>query len=252
MPKQLLIYDTPVALSAEKHRDVSVDASAGYSFSAGVNAAPLMTVEMLHAAAEYAIVFAGSGDDIVPVTVLGMRNAQNLFLSPASEWSAEYIPAFLRCYPFVFAASADHKTVTLCIDESHVGVNRENRGQRLFDDDGQPSAYTQGMLKFLQEYRHQFQRSKLFCQRLAAHGLLEPMRAEISTPDGEKTSLANFLAVSRTRVRELGAEALADLARTDELELLYLHLYSMRNFKDIKARLMNSKTQPVPEVAATT
>ena len=251
MPKQLLIYDTPVALSAARHHDVSVDAAAGYSFSAGINAAPLMTVEMVHAAAEYAIVFTGSGDSVVPVTVLGMRNQQNLFLSPASEWRAEYVPAFLRCYPFVFAASADHQTVTLCIDESHAGVNRENRGQRLFDADGKPSAYTHGMLKFLQEYQRQFERTKLFGKHLAAHNLLEPMRAEISTPDGEKTSLGNFMAVSRPRLRELGAESLCELARTDELELIYLHLYSMRNFKDIKARLMSSIVTEAPEAATT-
>jgi hypothetical protein len=35
----------------------------------------------------------------------------------------------------------------------------------------------------------------------------------------------------------LPAEKLAELAQTDELELLYLHLQSMRNFRGLRDRL---------------
>ena len=55
--------------------------------------------------------------------------------------------------------------MTLCIDESHSGVNREGRGQWLFDD-GKPSTYTQTGLKFLQECQAQFERTRLFGQHL--------------------------------------------------------------------------------------
>jgi hypothetical protein len=69
-------------------------------------------------------------------------------------------------------------------------------------------------------------------------GLLEPMQAQISLESGERMSLGGFMAVNRSRLKALSGDALADLAKTDELELLYLHLQSMRNFTGLKDRLV--------------
>ena len=54
---------------------------------------------------------------------------------------------------------------------------------------------------------------------------------------GEKLSLGGFMAVNREKAKALPAEKLSELAKTDELELLYLHLYSMRNFPAMAQRL---------------
>lgn len=240
MPKQLLIYESAVPVSATRHGQLSHDVDRTYAFSAGINAVPLMAVEFLRAATEYAIVFANVGEEVLPAVVLGVRPDQNLYLSADAHWQAKYIPAFVRRYPFVFSASADRKTLTLCVDESHPGLNREGRGHRLFGDDGKPSAYTEQVLKFLKQYQMHFERTRRFSQRLKELGLLEPMQARVTTPKGETLTLAGFMAVPRAKLRALDGEALASLAKTDELELLYLHLYSMRNFNDVKDRLMGS------------
>jgi hypothetical protein len=250
MTKQLLIYESAVPMSASRHGDLFLEDVANYSFSAGINAVPLMAVEFIRAATEYAIVFANVRDDILPATVLGVRPDQNLFLSDDSKWQAKYIPAFIRRYPFVFSATNDRKIVTLCIDESHPGLNREGRGQRLFADDGRPSAYTEQVLKFLKEYQAHFERTRLFGKHLKELDLLEPMHAQVTTPQGEKLALGGFMAVPRKKLRALGGEALASLAKTDELELLYLHLYSMRNFQDVKDRLIGSLSSDVTEQAS--
>ncbi len=248
MPKQLLIYQSAVPLSSSRHAKWSLDAKGDYSFSAGVNAVPLMAVEFIRAATEYAIVFTVAGEDVVPAAVLGVKGEQNLYLDADAHWQAKYIPAFIRRYPFVFAASEDKKTLTLCIDETHPGVNRDDRGQRLFGDDAKPTEYTQTVLKFLQEYQAHFERTKLFGKHLKELDLLEPVQAKVTTPKGEQLSIGSFMAVSRTKLRALGGEALAKLVKSDELELLYLHLYSLRNFNEVKDRLIEARAQ-VPEVA---
>ncbi|MEO5698627.1 MAG: SapC family protein [Burkholderiaceae bacterium] len=240
MAKQLLIYESAVPVSSARHRDASVEAQKGYGFSAGVNAVPLMAVEFLRAATEYAIVFTAAGDEVVPAVVLGIRSDQNLYLSQDAQWQAKYIPAFIRRYPFVFSTSEDGKTLTLCIDESYPGLNRDNVGQRLFGDDGQAAPYVDAVLKFLQEYQAQFERTRQFGKRIKELDLLEPMQAQVATPQGGKLTLNGFLAVNRAKLRALDGEALATLAKTDELELLYLHLYSMRNFDDVKDRLFGT------------
>ncbi|MCU0918717.1 MAG: SapC family protein [Burkholderiaceae bacterium] len=249
MTKQLLIYESAVPVSAARHTPVSVEPVADYAFSAGINAVPLMAVEFLRAATEYAIVFTQASEDVIPAVVLGVRGDQNLYLSSDQKWQAQYIPAFIRRYPFVFSSSADGKTLTLCIDESHPGVNREGRGERLFGDDGKPTAYVERVLKFLQEYQAHFERTRQFGRRIKELGLLEPMQAQVTTPKGDKLSLSGFLSVSREKLRSLDGQALSTLAKTDELELLYLQLHSMRNFSDVKDRLIGSLKEEVAPFA---
>lgn len=240
MGKQLLFYESAVPVSAARHADVSVETGGDYAFTAQANAVPLMALEFLRASTEYAIVFTPVGDEILPAVVLGVQGRQNLYLDAEAHWQAQYVPAFVRRYPFVFSTAADGKTLTLCIDETHRGVNREGRGRRLFGDDRKPSAYTEQVLKFMQDFQTHFQRTRLFCQHLKSLELLAPMGAEVSLPGRDKISLGGFLAVSRRKLRELPGDKLEALARTDELELLYLHLYSLRNFQGVKDKLVES------------
>jgi hypothetical protein len=251
MGKQLLIYESAVPVSAARHGNVSVEPAGHYAFSAGINAVPLMAVEFLPAAHEYAIVFTASGDDVMPAVVLGVRDQQNLYLSGDRQWQARYIPAFIRRYPFVFSRSDDGRALTLCLDESYPGVNREGRGERLFGDDGKPTPYVERVLKFLQEYQAQFERTRAFGRRVKELGLLEPMQAQVITPQGQKLSLSGFLSVRRSKLRALDGEALASLARTDELELLYLQMHSLRNFEDVKERLMGTLAEAALVAEAT-
>ncbi len=240
MPTQLLIYETAVPVSFQRHGQWSVEVGADYAFSRGINALPLMAVEFPRAATEYAIVFADGDGQPMPAAILGIRGKENLYLSSENQWQAKYLPAFLRRYPFVFSSSSDGKTFTLCVDEAFAGFNQQGRGQRLFGDDRKPAPYTDKVLKFLQEYQAQYERTRLFGRRLKELGLLAPMQAQVTTPAGEKLKLGGFLTVSREKLRALDGEALASLVRSDELELIYLHLYSMRNFDRVKDRLVDS------------
>jgi hypothetical protein len=71
------------------------------------------------------------------------------------------------------------------------------------------------------------------------------MQAEVTLPAGARTALTGFQAVNRKRLKELPSEKLAELAKTDELELIYLHLSSLRNFNALKDRLAtHESSQP--------
>ena len=243
MSTQLLIYETAVPVSSGRHAKASVEAGKGYGFARKINSVPLMAVEFPQAAADYAIVFASSGDALVPVVILGASKNENLYVNDDDSWKASYIPAFIRRYPFVFSSSEDGKTFTLCVDEAFQGLNYQGRGQALFGADGKATPYVDNVLKFLQEYRLQFERTRAFCAKLKALDLVEPMQAQFTLPQGEKMTLTGFYVVDRARLKKLPGDKLAELAATDELELLYLHLQSMRNFNAVKDRLVRSRAE---------
>lgn len=248
MAKQLMIYETAVPVSNSRHGKWSVDVGTDFSFSRNVNSVPLTAVEFPAAASEYVIIFAGTGDVVMPAVLLGVRDEENLYLAQDGGWKARYVPAFLRRYPFVFSSRDEGKSFTLCIDESYPGFNQQDRGQPLYDQASEkPSQYTQNVLKFLQQYQVEFQRTQAFCSKLKELNLLEPMRAQISLASGERIGLTGFMAVDRARLKTLSSDKLAELVRSDEMELIYAHLVSMRNFAGMRERLAGAA--PVTAVA---
>ena len=239
---QLLIYETAVPVSSGRHGKASIEPRKGYGFARGINSVPLMAVEFPQAAPEYAIVFAQNGAEVLPVVILGARSGENLYVKEDDSWNANYLPAFVRRYPFIFSANEDGKTFTLCVDEAFQGLNYLGRGEPLFDAEGKQTPYVDNVLQFLQEYRAHFLRTQAFCRKLVELDLLEPMRAQF-TLGSEKMSLGGFQAVDRAKLKALSGDTLAQLAATDELELIYLHLQSMRNFSVVKDKLVLTRSQ---------
>ena len=235
---QMLFYENVAPISAEKHKNLSVEV-ADFSFASEVNSVPLMAVEIPQAAREYTIVFAGVEESVVPVVVLGIEGKKNLYLKDDGQWSADYIPAFVRRYPFVFAQSPDKKTFTLCLDENWKGCNEEGRGQKLFNEKGEKTEYIDNLLKFLEDYQRQFAVTQTFARRLKELNILEPMKADFTLAGGEKKSLQGFLGVNRQKLSEVPAEKIQEMMKSNELELIYSHLISMNNLSLMARRSMN-------------
>ncbi|MDK3018045.1 SapC family protein [Pseudodonghicola flavimaris] len=252
MPVQQLFYKTAVPVSADRHGDLSVSAGKSYAFAKTANSIPVTAAEFAPAAAHHPIVFAGSGDEVVPAVILGTRDDENLAVDAEGQWRETYIPAFVRRYPFIFALDNEKNRFTLLVDEEFDGANREGRGERLFDSEGEQTGYLKSVLKFLQDYQASFARTQAFCKRMKELDLLVPMQAEFSLAAGQKRTLGGFQVVDRERLKALSGETLADLCRKDELECIYLHLSSMRHFRDMLGRANSeaaSAVEPTPAAA---
>jgi len=241
MAGQLMIYERAVPISSERHREWSVKTGTNYNFAKSVNSVPILAAEFVSAARELTIVFAGEKEAIFPAVILGMRDGDNLYVGEDGSWQGNYVPAFLRRYPFVFALSEDQKTFTLCIDEEFDGCNKEGKGEHMFDADGERTQYLQTMLNFSREYQVQFNRTKRFTDRLRELELFESAQARFQLPDGTSTSLAGFFTINREKLKALPGDTLSAMAKTDELELCYVHLQSLNNIgqmaqKDVRAQ----------------
>ncbi|MBN1604603.1 MAG: SapC family protein [Chitinispirillaceae bacterium] len=228
MAKQLMIYENAQPVSKIRHRNWSVKTGHDFSFSKELNSVPVTAIEFPNLAQEFSIIFTGKDDTLIPMVILGVKDKENLFVSDDNKLTARYIPAFLRRYPFIFSSGNDNN-LTLCIDESFTGCNQEGIGERLFDSEGEQTVYLKNMLGFLKEYQIQFNRTKMFCKKLLELDLLEPMNAQIKAASGERITLGGFFAVNRAKLKALSAENAHTLLKSDELELIYLHLHSMRN-----------------------
>lgn len=237
MSAQLLFYSDATPITLERHKTVSLRALTDFSYTRGVNAVPVVAAEFAQAASDMMIVFAGDENGMMPMVVLGLQDQQNLFLDPAGRWSGQYVPAFVRRYPFAFSMSSDGQTFTLCIDETYAGLNHDGEGAALFEENGERSEYLSGILAFLEDYQAQYNATRAFCDRLIERGLMEPMLVEYNLQDGSKAQMRGFHGVSREKLKAIPVEALAEMMQADELELVYAHLQSLNNLDPLLNRM---------------
>ena len=249
MTTQLLFYKNATPVTADRHKNLYVKSGGTYDFARYVNSVPVTAIEFAQAAAEYPIVFAGTEEAVMPAVILGAQQTENLFVDTTGAWKGKYVPAFVRRYPFVFSTDKAGKRFILHVDESFEGINKEGRGERLFDEDGEQTQYLKGVLKFLQDYQARFQRTREYCDRLKSLGLLQPMQAQFNFPDGGKRSLSGFSVVDREKLKAITPDDLTLMFRNDELECTYLHLHSLRHFGDMLDRLPAGATASAPDSA---
>ncbi len=235
--RQLLFYEQAVPVTAERHGGWAVELGRDYAFARSTNSVPLARVEFARASRDFPIVFAGPEEQPFPLAILGLADRQNLFIGDDGSWQGDYVPAFVRRYPFVFTTFDEGQSFTLCIDEAFSGCNEDGRGERLFDDAGKTTRYLDNVLAFLREYQVEHQRTQAFAKRIAALGLMEPVQANVATESGQKLSLTDFKVVNRTRLKQVGDTALKEMFAADDLELVYLHLASLQAFSGLVGRL---------------
>jgi hypothetical protein len=235
--KQMLIYNEVVPVTRERHGKLSLKPTTSFEFAGETNSVPLLAQEFGMAGLHFPIVFSEGGDGHVPAAILGVRDKENAFVAKDGSWSAPYIPAFLRRYPFIFATDEKAETFTLMVDRTYPGLNSGGKGERLFDADGEQTQFLKNAINFLSEYQAHYERTRAFGNSLNELGLLEPGEIHLPLPGDPERRLRGFKIVSRDKLRALSAETLARLNASGELELIYLHLFSLGNLPRLQEKL---------------
>lgn len=249
MAKQLLIYEKATPISNTKHRNLSVKTGNDYKFAKNITYVPLNVAEFPAASLDYAIVFSGNDDNLMPIAAMGVKEGENLYVSEDGKMDVKYIPLFLKRYPFVFTSADSNGRAHLCIDESFAGCNEDGVGERLFDSEGEQTVYLKNVLGFLQKYQQQVAQTRTLCKKLQELDLLEPMGARIKPAQGEEIAVS-FKAISRKKLKELSDKDLQMLMKSDILEFMYIHLHSLRNFGKIAKNATDVTAQSKPADAS--
>lgn len=248
MAKQLLIYENVVPVSSEQHKNYSVKPTANYEFATSLMLVPILASEFQRVCLEYPIVFiAVEGETPLPVAVLSLSKDSNSYIDSDFNWDAEYIPAFVRRYPFVFSISDDQDQYILCVDQGYEGVQENAEGESLFVESGEPTEYVKGVLEFLKQYQVEHERTKAFCKALHELNVFDRKQLAVSKVDDsgsseEEVMLSGFMAIDRGRIATLTDDFLLSLSKDGGLELAHYHFASLSHFSS--KRFVGSSANP--------
>ncbi len=239
-----VFYKDIVPLDRSRHATLCLMQRADYRYASETNSIFLATVEFSQACREYPIVFADDGKVVFPLAIVGLRDAENVFITQEGAWDATYVPAYVRRYPFILSTQPDSEILTVCVDRSYPNLNNEQRGQALFEG-GTESAFLKESIEFLRDFQTQHALSVQIAGRLKELGILEPMQANVELKAGPRLNLGGFFVVNRQRLTELPDEQLVALVRDGSMGLIYLHLNSLDNFARLIDRLAARTVHPL-------
>ena len=233
----LLFYRKPIALSREAHRNLKVRGVPSFAYAAGTNSVPLAGNEFAAAARQLPILFVPDArQQPTPIALLGLRRDENLFVETDGRWSGNYIPAFVRRYPFVLIEKEASTDFTVGIDEDYAGFNTAE-GEPLFTQEGTDAPALTRAIEFINTFRNEAARTQDFVAQLTRLDLLIPKVINVVLKGGSKFALDGFSVVDETRLGKLDDKEAGTLLRSSHLAWIYMHLLSIHNIPDLSLRL---------------
>ena len=250
------LYRDPVLLDRTKHRGLRLKRSEGVAFAAKLNSVFVAVTEFPEACKEYVIGFVPAGDtkdaqgrpEVSPIALLGLRDNENLFVDADGSWNARYVPAFIRRYPMGYANTGEGQT-SVMIDNAFEGFN-PSEGELLVQADGEPAPFLQDVIKFLDNFEVEVQRSRQLCQRIVELDLLKPVTIDITQGDGATFSAGGVMMIDEAKLKALPEAVVVELTRNGALGLLHAHLISTSNVQRLTERLAKVMAAAVPPAAA--
>jgi hypothetical protein len=241
-----LFYNALEPLNLEQHGKMNVRGITSMPELGRTHAVPLTVDEFALVQRHFPIVFS-VGDAPVPIALMGLNEGVNVFLDEDGRSTDPnlYIPAYLRRYPFLLAKlRPDSDELSLCYDPTSGAVGDFTDGEPLFDGD-QPSAATQAILQFCEQFEAAGLRTNAFVEDLQKSDLL--MDGEVAIqPEGSEQPFVyrGFRMVDEEKVRNLRGDELRKMNQNGMLPLIFAHLFSLTQMRDVFARQMQQGKAP--------
>jgi len=227
MAESPLFYQNIVPLDRARHRDLRlVRDDKPFAFATSSHVVPAVVDEFAAAARHLPILFIPAVPHPSPVFLVGTRTGQNLYVDGDGKWIDNFVPAFVRRYPFMLGTSADGSSV-VCIDDRYEGLRRKDAGERLFAEDGADTPLLQDYARLTETYFAAAKRTEAFLETLAALQLLRSVAVEIRSETGASTSLHGFQTIDENRLDALPDADFLKLRADGFLPAIYAHLFSL-------------------------
>ena len=196
----------------------------------------------------YPIVFSVGGEP-VPLALMGLNEGANAFLDsdrPAAR-SKHLHPGLYAPLSVPACTPSAGKRRAVALLRPDVGRRgRFEEGEKLFDGD-QPSEATKAVLQFCEQFETAGQRTAAFIQELKNSDLL--MDGEVAIqPEGASQPFVyrGFRMVDEEKLRELRGDELRKMNQSGMLALIYAHLFSLSQIRDVFGRQVAQGKGPVP------
>lgn len=229
MSENPLFYKNVVALDRERHGGLKMDVSISrFGFAAGAHVAPAVMEEFEAGGRHLPIVFLPGVDAPSAVFLMGLTPGKNQFVGADGVWKGDYIPAYVRRYPFIIGEVANSEPL-VCIDESYEGFKRPN-GEPLFVNNEQTPAL-QINIQFIKDYLTAAKATEGFIAALRRLDLFRSVTIDVQRDQKDRSTVHGFLTVDVAKLNALPDADFLELRKNGHLAPIYAHLGSLNELR---------------------
>ncbi|EFI33166.1 SapC family protein [Desulfonatronospira thiodismutans ASO3-1] len=230
------MYQNTQAL--DKSQDIKFTQVSNYHFAAKENFCPVFLQELPQVVREYFICFPNNQTDL-PHALLGFQQNTNQYVSEDGSWQAEYIPAYIRRYPFILAkkedSAQDEFTLAADINAPHF---EQATGEPLFTLNNQPTELMQNKIQLLKGIEQQRIITQQAVQEIEKAGLFKMEQLTIKLKDQPVASIGGLRMIDEEKLKGFTSNY------GPTMELIAAHLFSKAN---LQYGVLAGKKRAVPE-----
>jgi hypothetical protein len=227
------LYARPELLTPESHGHLGFRrGERSFEFVRETIAIPVTTVEFSHAQRSFPIVFSDM-DNPLPLAVMGLPGGTNLFVEADGSWDRHaYVPGYLRCHPLALAPQRDGR-VAVVIDTAAACITDQPEVPFFIND--RPSETTEELIGFCGKFDVERGKTEAFSARMKDLELLAVHSVTHKPGSGDETPLAEYVTVDARKLDSLDATLVVDLYRAGYLQLAWLQVNSVDNWRRLVA-----------------
>lgn len=245
---ELLLYQKPARLNSSAHAKLRFNPLSTFDFASKLSSIPIIAAEFPVACRQYPIVFVeGPTGGLNALAILSFEKDRNSFLDAKGNWTATYVPAFIRRYPFVLAEiPGKSDDFDVAYDEGS-GCFDKKKGEPLFDDQGAPSKFLQEQIDFLRLFHVEFQRTQQFLDTLKKEELLTPYNVDIVRGgDNARFAVRSAMVINESKLHSLTPEKASAYLKNGFMGLMYAQLISLQSFLALANRTSEEAVAKTP------
>ncbi|MCC2959750.1 SapC family protein [Massilia sp. IC2-278] len=221
------MFKQVVPVNQQRHAGKKIKQVEGFGFASQFHIAYVTTHEFVRSAAIYPLVFIEDKekDEFRPVALLGLDAGENLFVGENGKWSASYVPAIIRRYPFALSQASDDGRFLVCVDEGSELLS-DTEGTPLFNEQGEPTEVIENVKRYLSELQQMDAITAEFCKFLAKNNLFVPLNMRVRQNDKIK-NISGCYVINEERLNNLSDELFLEMRTKHYLPAIYAQLTSL-------------------------
>ncbi len=239
-----MLFSKIEALDSKNHKDTVILRDVNYSYAKETHSVPAVIGEVPLLSGTYPVAFVKLKDDSYSlVTVLSFSENSNAYIDDDGNWLAQYVPSYIRQYPFAAVrVEGDEENKVMCLDPNaphfDTSTGKEESGQNLFDDEGNPGEILKIGIKLVEEFDLSIRQTKEFCDELAKSDLIEKRQ------ENSEYGNMQFYGIKVDEIKNVSEEKISEWQKKGYLNILLHLLHSQRAWREIEVRLRLKGFEP--------
>jgi len=225
------MYKNLVVLDKEQHKDLRLNPMKDLAFAKGAAFIPVLASEVEQVAKAFPVVF--TADENPSLVALVSLGGDSLAINEEGKWITNYVPLFLRRYPFSLAAAKENSDQKIVLIDEDSELFSKEEGSALFDENGEQTETLNHAIDFLNNFESQAVITKNVAKLISDSGILEDREITVGEGEESKTLVDGFKVVNREKLNELSDDVLADWVRKGIINMIEAHLKSLAHIETL-------------------